>query len=385
MNKKMKFMASMSLVALSMTSGCATSSFSGMMASMSPTNWFAKKEPTPAERFSQPVPKPANPSTLGANGRLGAPPPSNNTWLSSLPTPFAKKEVTAAPPTADDPLSLNTAPKQMNPLLFVHLARMHEARGDYDNALKQYEQGLKLDPQNIDVLLGMARTYDRKDDVAQAVATYEKALQFHPQSATANNDLALCYARHREAEKAKQYFERAIALDPQSKLYRNNLATTLVQLGQHEAALTQLSTVHPPAAANYNVGFLAYQVGQKAESAHYFQQALALDPQLAAARLMLEKVQGNATQVATQVQANSQKLQDNLTQQLQQAQTRIQAALPAQPAPVDQRYSQQVAPQTKDYSSDFGSTNSLPPIEPPSDLAEPPPARNYQSLPPITE
>jgi Tfp pilus assembly protein PilF len=377
MRKKSTLQLGLCLAALSTASGCASPSLSGMFSSMSPTKWFASKPSTPAERLNAQTPSKlvAPPSQLGATSRLGAPPPTNNSWMSSLPSPFGKKE-TNPMPLGDDPLSLSNTPKQMNPMLFVHLARMHEAKGDYENALKQYEQGLKLDPKNLDVLLGMARTYDRKDDVTRAVATYEQAIQCHPQSAIAHNDLALCHARHRDLEKARQRFEQAIALEPQSKLYRNNLATTLVQMGQHEAALGHLKNVLPEAAACYNVGFLANQMGQKEAAAHYFQQALTLDPQLAPARQLLDKMQGNANQLAVQAQNSVQQAQTNLNQVLQIKQTQIQNALPqisgapSQSAPIGQRYAESVSAPKNDYSSEYGSPQSTPALEPPSDVAK---------------
>ena len=52
---------------------------------------------------------------------------------------------------------------------------------------------------------------------------------------------------------------QAVKLEPKRKLYRNNLATVLVDMGRTDEAWDELSSVHTPAVAHYNLGYLLYQ------------------------------------------------------------------------------------------------------------------------------
>jgi tetratricopeptide (TPR) repeat protein len=199
------------------------------------------------------------------------------------------------PTPPEDPLSLDTKPKQLSAELYVQIARMHEAKGDFANAIKQYEEAIKVAPNNTDILVGLGRAHDRNGDMTKAIAAYQQAIRIDARCALAHNDLGLCYARQNDLTRARESLNKAVALVPTSKLYRNNLATVLVSSRQYNDAYEQLAAVHPPAIAQYNLGILANRKGDKAEAMGRFQQAASLDPNLAQARNMIDKLNGVAS------------------------------------------------------------------------------------------
>jgi Tfp pilus assembly protein PilF len=196
---------------------------------------------------------------------------------------------------APDPLSLETKPKQLTAELSVQIARMHEAKGDFATAIAKYEEALKVAPNNTEILVSLGRAHDRNGDMPKAIATYQQAIKIDARCALAHNDLGLCYARQNDMAGARESLNKAVSLVPTSKLYRNNLATVLVNSRQYNDAYEQLATVHPPAIAQYNLGILANRHGDKTEAMSRFQQAASLDPNLAQARNMIDKLNGVAS------------------------------------------------------------------------------------------
>ncbi len=186
------------------------------------------------------------------------------------------------PESSDDALSLSK-PAKKSPSLYVTLAQVHERSGNLAGAAEQYKLALKLDPAHLDALLGMAHLRDRQNEFAEADKFYREAVQRHPKAAIAHNDRGLCQARQGRLDEAAQSLVNAARLQPDKTLYRNNLATVLVHMGRPDDALQELTAVHPPAVANYNVGYLLAQQQHTQAAQGYFQEAVQIDPSFAPA------------------------------------------------------------------------------------------------------
>lgn len=288
MSKRRVWLA-VTLAALSSTTGCSTTG------SYWPSGWFGSK-PAPSANLAQYNARnapPSNPSRQGANAQLGAPAAAAATGpFSAMTASFKSWGGSSDPAPADDPLSLDSQPKQLSPELYVQMARMHEAKGDFAGAIRQYELALKASPNNTDILVGLGRAYDRKGDMAKAMESYQLALKIDPRCALAHNDLGLCIARQNDLPRARESLSKAVALAPTSKLYRSNLATVLVVSRQYNEAYDQFAAVYPPAIAQYNVGVLANRYGNKVEAMSRFQQSASLDANLVQARTMIDKLNG---------------------------------------------------------------------------------------------
>jgi tetratricopeptide (TPR) repeat protein len=201
---------------------------------------------------------------------------------------FSKKEKKEKTPADEhDPLALANKPKHIDADFYVSLARLQEQAGAYDAAEDQYQNALKEDKKHLPAMMGLAHIYERKRDLPKAIAMYERAAKSHPQDAGLQNDLGLCYRQAGKLDEAIAAQHRAVELQPGRKLYRNNLATSLVRAGRAPEALTQLLTVHKPATAHYNIGYLLTEVGDQRGALYHFQKALEFDPSFAPARQWL--------------------------------------------------------------------------------------------------
>ncbi|HEX6961366.1 MAG TPA: tetratricopeptide repeat protein, partial [Lacipirellula sp.] len=242
----------------------------------------------------------ANPLATGgvtAGGAVASPAVS---WTEKFKAPFKKsidaiaqwKPKSSVPPV---PVQEPFDPSQATPELYVGLAQMSERSGNIPQARDLYQKAVAKDPKHLDALLGAARMEDREGRLDVALMLYQRAATYHPRNATALNDLALCHARRGELPIARHVLEQTVQLEPSKPLYRNNLAKVLVELNSLQPAMEHLSAVHAPAAANYNMAVLLSERGRNDEATQFLSQALAIDPQMEAARLMLAQYSSPST------------------------------------------------------------------------------------------
>ena len=191
----------------------------------------------------------------------------------------------------DDAVSLSVEIPKVGPGVYLAAGRMHEGKGDLEGAEKQYERALQVGPNDLNSLVTMARLKDKQNKYDTAVLYYQKALAAHPKSGLVHNDLGLCYARHQQLAAAQRELTEAVALTPDNSMYRNNLAAVLVEGNRDAEAYQVLAAVNPPAVAHYNLAFLLNQRGNNESAAAHLQQALQIDPSLAAAQALLAQVQ----------------------------------------------------------------------------------------------
>jgi Tfp pilus assembly protein PilF len=204
----------------------------------------------------------------------------------------------AAPAVAlastSDPTSLAAKPPKPGPDLYVATARMYEKNGDAGAAAVQYQKALDADPNNLPALLGVAALHDRQREFGDADKTYQEAIKRHPKDAAVFNDRGLSYQRRGHFDDAARSLAKAIELQPDKPLYRNNMATVLVAMHRPDQALAQLTAVHGPAVAHYNLAILLHRNGNDHEAQYHFAQAAQIDPSLVAAREWAERLSPNS-------------------------------------------------------------------------------------------
>ncbi len=211
------------------------------------------------------------------------------------------KNATASSPSVSnqlDPISLGYQDGPPNPQLYVSMAEVSERTGNDNQARLMYQKAIVVDPENLPALLGLARLEDRLGRLDVAKQFYRQAATAHPQDPSVLNDLALCHARNGNLQISLALLEQVVQLQPQRPLYRNNIAKVLTELNRNNEALAHLSAVHPPAIANYNLGFLLNQRGRQIEAAEYLRTASRIDPQMQPAQALLAQLGQQPTQIA---------------------------------------------------------------------------------------
>jgi len=126
-------------------------------------------------------------------------------------------------------------------------AEAYESQGDYETALVEYREVLRLDPNRpgIHYRIGrtlLARSHQRTapEDVAAAQKEFELELQKDPSNANAAYEIADIQRQAGQFEQAQQLFELALKSYPDFEEAHTGLASVLMSVKKPEAALGHL-------------------------------------------------------------------------------------------------------------------------------------------------
>jgi tetratricopeptide (TPR) repeat protein len=227
---------------------------------------------------------------MGVGVASQPPAPAGARLVERIKAPFAKAGVVKPKQTMPATVAQHTPPTQPSPQLYTAMAEMSQRAGNADQARSLYQKALALDPNDMNALLGAAHMEDRLGRLDVALPLYQRAVNVSPTNAGAINDLALCQARKGDLASAHRALEKAVLLQPQNALYRNNIAKVMVEMNWTDQALGQLSAIHPPAIAHYNMGVLLTERGRRDEAMRFLHTAAAIDPSLAPAKQLLAEL-----------------------------------------------------------------------------------------------
>lgn len=181
--------------------------------------------------------------------------------------------------------ALDAAPSNFDILYNLGLAATRARH--LDRALEIFQTALKQRPSDVDCLYNLARVYSARGEDDQAVMLLVKAQQLAP----TRPDIALFLAH--SSEKLGYYADTAAAYDqylklnPSDDIGRRERGFALARSSQFEQGLADLRWYvrrHPKDARGlYELG-IAETVKERPKALEHFNQAIALDPRLAAAR-----------------------------------------------------------------------------------------------------
>ena len=114
--------------------------------------------------------------------------------------------------------SLEIHPTYKNPYLLLGNAYIYLE--NFEKAIEEYQNGLKLDPQFKDIKVNLALAYremgriygQQKNDMPKAIEYLEKSVIYNPKDGQAYSNLGTCYGLTGQTQKAIDALERALAL-----------------------------------------------------------------------------------------------------------------------------------------------------------------------------
>ena len=102
--------------------------------------------------------------------------------------------------------------------------RMHELRGEYQEAIEQYQEEQRLDPTDTSIPVSLARCHRESGDLEQAVSLLEESLRISPYDPLRNYEMALTYEAMGRVDDARTHLNRALEIwvdaDPDYKWAR---------------------------------------------------------------------------------------------------------------------------------------------------------------------
>ena len=163
-----------------------------------------------------------------------------------------------------------------------HLARLEQAVGSVDKALKKYEEIRGKSPENLGIAMVIATLLDQQGKHGQAREIYEEVLEKKPDLLVAANNLAFYYAEYDATEENLAKAERLMSPLIQKHKDAPNLADTAAWVyfrqGKFERARDLLLEVEEKARAtpviSFHLGMIYYGLGEDDGARKYLQHAL---------------------------------------------------------------------------------------------------------------
>ena len=123
-------------------------------------------------------------------------------------------------------------------------AEAHESQGSYGQAIQEYHDVLRLEPDRPAIhyrigrsLMGRFWQHQSQDDVAAAEKEFEEELRLHPDNANAAYELGEMCRKNKQVEKAQRYFEQALQHYPDFAEAQLGLVAVLLEKNQPAQAL----------------------------------------------------------------------------------------------------------------------------------------------------
>jgi len=128
-----------------------------------------------------------------------------------------------------------------NSLAYYHMGVALAERGRLDEAMVNYSQALKIDPNYPSAHFGLASILMQRGELDRAVIEYERAVQLDPGDARLLYDLANLLVEQGRIDEAITRYREALRIAPLDDNIHNNLGTALIKAGRTDEALAQFS------------------------------------------------------------------------------------------------------------------------------------------------
>lgn len=168
--------------------------------------------------------------------------------------------------------------------------RLAESQGAFPQAIAQYNEAIKLEPEYQPAWYQLGVLYTRTKQFPKAVEAWQKYVKLTDGAPVAYSNLGFCYEVWGDRAKAEDAYRKGITKDPRNAPCRVNYGLMLARMGREADALEQLQAVLTPAEAHYNLGSVYQQLGKKEEARAQYQKALDLNPQFWEAQTRMTQI-----------------------------------------------------------------------------------------------
>lgn len=203
----------------------------------------------------------------------------NRGRLGNLPT-YGDKEVA----TSEAP-----APK-LTATTFFAAGNLDEQRGNYAQAVMNYERALEASPTFLSARVRMGITLNKLGQHADATRQFEIAIQQKPTEAYLYNNLGFSLMLEERYADAVKALERAVNLKPEFARAHMNLGIAYGKLENFSKARDEFALSCSEVDACFNVAILQKEARRYADAASSLERALELNPRFEPARQQLQEV-----------------------------------------------------------------------------------------------
>jgi tetratricopeptide (TPR) repeat protein len=135
-------------------------------------------------------------------------------------------------------------------------------QGKLEDALKDFQRAVEIDPDYAAAQLNLAYTYDRLGRADEAMAAYQKAIALEPGNGYAHNNLGTIYDKKGRYAEAVEAYAKALALDPANAIFQQNLENAKRSQATIEERDAQFAAAHKQVEARPQDPEAAYDLGR---------------------------------------------------------------------------------------------------------------------------
>ncbi|MDA2937630.1 sulfatase-like hydrolase/transferase [Acidobacteria bacterium AH-259-A15] len=164
------------------------------------------------------------------------------------------------------------------------LGQAYYHTGNYNAAQEQFKKAIELGGDQALAAFDLAQTHLKLGRVEDAILGFQRTVEIDPGHYRARTNLGVLYKNQGKIPEAIQQLEKALALSPNSVFALNNLGVAYSMAEQHDKgieALKKAITLSPEnAVLRANLGLVYRRMGREEEARKQFQIARRLNPQL---------------------------------------------------------------------------------------------------------
>ena len=163
--------------------------------------------------------------------------------------------------------------------------------GRLPEAIRQWEQAVRLSPDMVAAHYNLGVAFEQTGKIDEAIRQYEQALRITPDDAEVHDSLGIALEEAGRLPEAIGHWEQALLINPDFAEAHNNLGSALLKLGKVPEALGHYERalrINPNyAEAHNNLGSALARLGRVPEAISQWEQALRIKPDYARAHYNL--------------------------------------------------------------------------------------------------
>jgi tetratricopeptide (TPR) repeat protein len=164
---------------------------------------------------------------------------------------------------------------------FLRAGMANERTGDHKGAERLYRRGLKLEPNNVEILNSLGWTLFQDGRSAEAVTEYQRALAVDPKYVKSHNNIALALVELGRLGEAAAHYRKSLEIEPKPEIY-SDLGFIMARLGKPDEAFADyqhaLELDPECASAHFNIAATFVQAGKLDEAESHYRAALRKKP-----------------------------------------------------------------------------------------------------------
>jgi len=177
--------------------------------------------------------------------------------------------------------------KQLSASEYFERGNRHGNAGRYDEAIRDYTEAIRLNPQFANMYYNRGFAYYNKGEYDRAIADFNEAIRLNPQFVEAYYNRGLAYYNKGNYDRAIADYNEAIRFNPQLSEAYYNRGVAYYKKGNYDRAMADFNEairLNPQfALAYYNRGFAYDEKGNYDRAIADYTEAIRLNPQFAPA------------------------------------------------------------------------------------------------------